>query len=467
MDSVSPRLVLFGFLAQCEAGRYARGFINGRYTTVQSGSLRAEIFRRTRQRYYSTLRCYLSRGAGRLLHTASIQHHQIGFGKEHPEDSESDNRYSRAATTLKKWMDEGILVQETKPSLVIYQMEFDQAVLGHRVIDGIVCLVRVDDYGEGKVLPHEKTYKGPKQDQLNLLRSCRANFTPIHSLFSDEPNLVSREYAAYIQRSPDQEVREPDGTVHRTWNIYEEEVIHRITQLIEQKSLFIADGHHRYETALAYRAEMRAAGQSDPSAPHEFVMMYLTSMSHPGLTILPAHRVVKGLQDLDVPRMLRLIEPYFHIEEVPFSGGDRGSVFRAMLDRIVSYLEIGGKFGMMVHGESCFRLLKLKDFDRAESLMDQQIPAPLRSLDVTILREIIMNYGLGMDSENAEGKIGYTPHCGDALRKVIEGEAQIGFILNPTRVDQVRKAAELGHKLPQKSTYFYPKISSGLVLRVF
>ncbi len=392
---------------------------------------------------------------------------RLVLGKTEPEDSDANNRYTRAAATLKKWMNERILVQETEPALTVYQMEFDQAVLGHRIIDGIVCLVKVDDYGEGKVLPHEKTYKGPKQDQLNLLRSCRANFTPIHSLFTDESDLVSREYAPHIRRAPDQEIRDSDGTVHRTWNIYDEEVIRRIRQLIEKKSLFIADGHHRYETARAYRAEMRAAGNTDPSAPHEYVMMYLTSTSHPGLTILPAHRMLKGLKDPDIPRLLQLMEPYFHIEEVPFSVGDRGAVFRTMLDRIVSYLEIGGKFGMMVHGESCFRLLKLKDFAKADSMIDREIPAPLRSLDVTILREIIMNYGLGMDSENAEGTIEYTPRCAEAFTKVIEGEAQIGFILNPTRVDQVRAAAELGHKLPHKTTYFYPKISSGLVLRVF
>ena len=212
---------------------------------------------------------------------------------------------------------------------------------------------------------------------------------------------------------------------------------------------------------------MRAAGHTSPSDPHEYVMAYLTSMSHPGLTILPAHRMVKGLSHLDVGRFLKELAPYFHIEELCFSDQNQKSIFGTLLDRIESYSEIGGKFGMIVHGEPCFRLLRLKDFHIAESLMDSSIPEPLRGLDVTILREAIMNHGLGMDGENAEGKIEYTPLIDEALKKVTKGEIQISFILNPTRVDQVQAAAELGHKLPHKSTYFYPKLSSGLVLRVF
>jgi uncharacterized protein (DUF1015 family) len=168
-----------------------------------------------------------------------------------------------------------------------------------------------------------------------------------------------------------------------------------------------------------------------------------------------------------VDRFLKELEPYFHIEELSFIDQDRKSIFQTLMDRIESYSAIGGKFGMIVQGEPCFRLLRLKDFHNAESLMDSSIPAPLRGLDVTILREAIMGHGLHINGENAEGKIEYTPSIEEALKKVTKGEIQISFILNPTRVDQVRAAAELGHKLPHKSTYFYPKISSGLVLRVF
>jgi uncharacterized protein (DUF1015 family) len=392
---------------------------------------------------------------------------RLVLGKQFHDDANGNNRYTRAAANLRQWLDDGVLNRESYPGITVYQMEFEQPGHGTRVIDGIVCLIKVDDYGKGKVLPHEKTYKGPKQDRLDLLSACRANLTPIHALFGDEPHLITDAYSRYIQEPPDQETKDPNGTVHRTWNIFDPGVIKRLQNIFKEKSLFIADGHHRYETARAYKDQMRAAGHTNPTDPHEYVMAYLTSMTHPGLVILPAHRMVKGLSNLDLGKFLAEVRPYFNIEELCFNDQNRQSVFRTLIERIESYSEVGGKFGMIIQGEPCFRLLRLKDFHAAESLIDSSIPAPLRALDVTILREAIMNHGLGMDGENAEGKIEYTPLIEEALKKVITGDIQISFVLNPTRVDQVQSAAELGHKLPHKSTYFYPKISSGLVLRVF
>ncbi len=392
---------------------------------------------------------------------------RLVLGKQFADDANGNNRYTRAAATLREWLDQGVLKRENYPGITVYQMEFEQPGHGTRIIDGIICLIKVDDYGKGKVLPHEKTYKGPKQDQLNLLSACRANFTPIHALFGDKPHVITDAYSSYIQQSPDQETKDANGTIHRTWNIFDPEVIQGLQKIFKEKSLFIADGHHRYETARAYKDEMRAAGHTKPTDPHEYVMAYLTSMTHPGLVILPAHRMVKGLHNLDLGRFLSELKPKFNIEELCFNEADRQTVFRTLVERIESYSEVGGKFGMIVQGEPCFRLLRLKDFHAAESLMDSSIPAPLRGLDVTILREAIMNHALGMDGENAEGKIEYTPSIEEALKRVLRGEIQISFVLNPTRVDQVQSAAELGHKLPHKSTYFYPKISSGLVLHVF
>jgi len=392
---------------------------------------------------------------------------RLVLGKKFAQDSEANNRYTRAAATLKQWMDNGILVRRERPGLTVYRMDFAEPGGGHSKIDGIVALVKVDDYGKGKVLPHEKTYKGPKQDQLNLMRACKANLTPIHALFGDDRNEVMAVYKNLLQLSPDQEATEADGTVHRTWTIDDPEAIDKILGLLRDKSLFIADGHHRYETALAFRGEMRAAGHTDPEGPHEYVMMYLTSMSHPGLTILPAHRMIKGLTDVDVPIILRVLDPYFEIEDLCYSEENRQEVAQTLIDRIRSYSNVGGKFGMVVQGDNCFRLLRLKDFQAIDSLMDADIPSSLRGLDVTILREIILGHALGMDKENAEGQIEYTPLVREALSKVLRGDIQVSFILNPTRVDQMRAAAELGHKLPHKSTYFFPKISSGLVLNVF
>jgi uncharacterized protein (DUF1015 family) len=392
---------------------------------------------------------------------------RLVLGKQYADDSDNDNRYTRAAATLKKWLEDGVLTRDDQPGFAIYRMEFDQPGGGRRSIDGIIALVKVDDYGKGKVLPHEKTYKGPKLDQLNLMRACRSNFTPIHGLFHDENDSVVNEYSRFIQGPPQQETLDADGTVHKVWSLYDQETISRIRKALEPASIFIADGHHRYETALAYKREMIAAGNHDPDAGHEHVMMYLTAMSHPGLTILPAHRMITELKGFELQKIEEALSPYFHIEELCFSEHDREEVSNTLVERIRSYSDIGGKFGMVVRGENCFKLLRLKDFDAVDSIIDADVPSSLRGLDVTILREVIMTHGLGMDRENSEGHIQYTPLVSEALNKVLNGEVQVSFILNPTRVDQMRAAAELGHKLPHKSTYFFPKLSSGLVLNVF
>lgn len=392
---------------------------------------------------------------------------RLVLGKQYPDDTDSNNRYTRAEATLKKWLDDDVLHQDDRPGFAIYRMEFDQPGGGRRSIDGIIALVKVDDYGKGKVLPHEKTYAGPKADQLNLLRACRAHFTPLHGLFNDNNDRVVTEYSRFIQGAPDRETVDATGTVHKIWTLRDEEAISRIRKGLEPASIFIADGHHRYETALAYKNEMIAAGHNDPDAGHEYVMMYLTAMTHPGLTILPAHRMVRGLRDLALGKIEDALDPYFHIDELCFSTENRDEVSRKLVERIRSYSDVGGKFGMVVQGENCFKLLKLKDFKAVDSLMDADIPSSLRGLDVTILREVIMNCGLGLDKDNCEGQIEYTPLVSEALDKVLNGEIQISFILNPTRVDQMRAAAELGHKLPHKSTYFFPKLSSGMVINVF
>ncbi len=392
---------------------------------------------------------------------------RLVLGKQYPEDTDRNNRYTRAGTTLKQWMTDGTLVRKDAPGMTVYRMDFEEPEGGRRQLDGIVALVKVDEYGKGKVLPHEKTYLGPKADQLNIMRQCRANITPIHALFNDEDDAVMKAYNRVMQGPPEQETTDADGTVHQTWTLKDEETISKIVASLKDKSIFIADGHHRYETALAYRNEVRGTGRSGDNGEGEYVMMYLTAMTHPGLTILPAHRMVKGLNDVDVPLVLKKLEPYFDSEELCFRDGNREEVSQRLIERIASFSDIGGKFGMVVQGELCFQLLRLKDFDAIKPLMDSGIPDDLKGLDVTILREIIIGRGLGLDRDNPEGHIEYTPLISEALHKVIGGQVQVSFILNPTRVDQMRTAAEMGHKLPHKSTYFFPKLSSGLVLNVF
>jgi len=392
---------------------------------------------------------------------------RVVLGKQFLTDSAVDNRYTRAAATLKEWLEKGVLVRAPRAGMTIYQMEFADPLGEYRIIDGLVALVKVDDYGPGKVLPHEKTYKGPKEDQLKLMHACLTNITPIHALFSDSEQTVRREYKTFMSAKAEQETRDAQGTIHRTWTLNDEAVMARIKAVIADRSIFIADGHHRYETSLAFRDEVRASGRTDLGEWPDYVMMYLTAMSHPGLTILPAHRMITKLGDVEVETVLEKLRPFFNIEEFPFSPESRRDSEVALVKRVASLSQKSGNYGMAVRGEPCFHLLRLKSFQCVDQLIDPSVPSSLRDLDVTILREIVMGVGFGIDTHNAEGLIEYTPSATDAIQRVQRGEIQVAFVLNPTRVEQVRAAAELGHKLPHKSTYFYPKLSSGLVLNVF
>lgn len=392
---------------------------------------------------------------------------RLVLGKQFPDDDERNNKHTRASDTLHQWINDGVLVRIDKPALIIYQMEFEQPDGGKKRLDGLVAVVKVDDYGKGKVLPHEKTYLGPKKDQLELLRACKANLTPIHSLFNDDHEKIYGIYSGFMNNEPDQVTIDSNKNIHRTWIIDDENAISSIVEEFAPKSLFIADGHHRYETALAYKREMEQSASYDPQAPYNYVMMYLTSMSHPGLTILPAHRMVKGLDNFYTAELLAALAPYFDVEELPCSAENFSGDAEKFISAIGEYSELGGCFGLVTNGQNCFRLLKLKDFDAAGNVMDQSIPATLKRLDVTILREVIMTLGLRIDPGNSEGKIEYSPIIMEAIEKALRGDVQASFILNPTRVDQMREAAEKGYKMPQKSTYFYPKLSSGMVLNVF
>jgi len=392
---------------------------------------------------------------------------RLVLGKEYSSDSETDNRYTRAAETLRQWLRQGVLICDKKPGVAVYQMSFQLPDGGIQTIDGIVALVKVDDYGRGKVLPHEKTYKGPKEDQLKLLRACRSNFTPIHGLFEDDSNVISTGYADLLETYPLQETEDAQGSMHRIWIIHDELLISRMTDFMKDKSIFIADGHHRYETARSYKEELECSKSRTADDSREFVMMYLTAMNHPGLTILPAHRMIRGLDPFDLTEILEKLSQSFEIENVCYWNGNKGESVRVMLERLEAGATTGGQFGFVVHGDECLRLLRLKDFSILDHLIGQSIPKSVRTLDVTILGELVLSRALGIDKMSGESYVEYTPLAQDALKRVFEGQVQASFILNPTRVDQMQAAAELGHKLPHKSTYFYPKLSSGLILNVF
>jgi len=372
---------------------------------------------------------------------------RIDFGKEQPEDSETDNRYTRARRYLESWINDKILIRSEKPSFYIYEMSY-RINEGKKRLLGFLGLVKLEELGKGSIHPHECTYSNPKQDRLNLLRSCEANISPIFSLYKSAEKQLSTILSRIAMTNPYIESKDAAGAVHRLWQIDERKDIEVIKKELEDKVIFIADGHHRYETALEYKKEMdrkrtsrcESIPTSTGTEPFDYVLMFLANMLDDGLTILPAHRLVKDISG-DVSKVL---SEHFDFEPV-----------KANFD--IAKIISGRRrvFGFFKDRDEVWYILKYKEGNLSEVHPD------LREIDVIILHELVLRKIVEVTD------IGYEMDINKALDKVRSGQFDAAFFLNPTKVEDVEKAALSSVRMPPKSTYFYPKLLTGVVINSF
>ena len=387
------------------------------------------------------------------------------LGKVYPEDTEHDNRYSRAAKFFRSWLDEGMLRQDKEPAFYVTEMDYrlDGEV---RTRFGFIALVGLESFEKGIILPHEKTFSATNIDRLKLIEESRANFSPIFSLFPDPENEIFRSLRAGIQGlRPDLDFEDLMGYQHRLWRVKDQQIHKEIGQRLADHTLYIADGHHRYETALRYRNRILSQQTAlDPNDPCNFVMMYLTSMHDSGLTIRPAHRVLCNEGKADVEGFINKARAYFDIETLDFDSLNRKQIEKAFLSKVKTGTN-GTVIGAALRDDKGFYVLRVKE-GVMDHLFGQEIPVPLRKLDVTavtklVLQEILSLNGAALDDE---GCILYTSRVDRALDAVRTGKCAIALILNPTRLDQVQEVSDAGLIMPRKSTYFYPKVMTGLVI---
>lgn len=368
---------------------------------------------------------------------------------------DNGDKYANAARTLAGWLDSGVLFRD--PALCLYVYEQDFELRGERKTRlGFTCLVRLEDYESRTVRPHENIMARHLDDRLNLLRATRSNFDSVFGLYADT---AAHEVLSSVRStSPDAVATDHDGVANRLWTLSDGEKIRRVTEALAAESLIIADGHHRYAAALAYRDEMRQkTGRTDPDAPWEFVMMTLVSMSDPGLVILPTHRLVRGVSDFNPCDFVSRLAEYFDVAEVPASG----------LEATVEELNSVHLFGLYM-GPGRSYVLKLKPSVRPDEAIAGPGSRALKNLDVTVLHSLIIErfLGIGVEQLAAASHVTYTRDVPGAMEAVDRGEQQLLFILNPTRIEEVREVAAHGEKMPQKSTFFYPKLTTGMVMRV-
>jgi uncharacterized protein (DUF1015 family) len=387
-------------------------------------------------------------------------------GKPSPKDSIAENVYTRAEKALEQWIREGVMARDSLPGIYVYFQEY--AVPGtteRRTRKGFIALGRVEDYSARVVFRHELTHSGPKADRLELLRHTRTHTGQLFMLYSDSQRQIDRWIDEIAARFRPEEATDEYGVVHRIWPLFDSPMIADIARAMGPQKLVIADGHHRYETALAYRDECRAKCKSgERNAPYEKAMMTFFNTHGEGLLILPTHRLLSNLPSLDLGSFRRKISSIFDQEDYAFgSDAARSVACERFQNDLRKSGESGRAFGM--YAGSSFTLLRLRRDADLQKLMPDLSPAQ-RRLDVVLLHRVLIEEGLGITpaAVTAEQNISYEREIGAALDAVDRTRAQICFLLNPVDVAQIMEIALAGEVLPQKSTDFYPKLLSGLTL---
>lgn len=354
--------------------------------------------------------------------------------------------YASAGELFEAWQMQGVVVRDPEPALWAHTQTYTGPDGHERTRKGFFCRVRIEGYGPGRVRPHERTHPGPKEDRLRLMRTTRTNLSPIFSLYSDPENAAWRALAPATQHAPWGEVTDGDGTTHKLWRVPDPDAIAAVREATRDVELLIADGHHRYETANTYAQELGGDGE------HRYVLMCLVALEDPGLTVFPTHRLVRGLDRERQEALRETLRRDFEIEEVP-------------LERIAPNPGTGPlQLGYIdAHHQQPYHLT-LKD----QAIADAVLPGfseAYRSLDTGVLEALLLKGALGLSDEDISHFNGlfYARSTNEAVEMVRSGEYDAAFLMRPTPVSQVRDVAASGENMPPKSTFFYPKLLTGLL----
>lgn len=386
---------------------------------------------------------------GRYSHRNTFNIIRLDLGEDFSGDDETTNRYTRARAFFEEWLDKGVLKQDELPALYLYEIAHQKRFLG------FLSLLRVEESGSRTVLPHEETYPRQKEDRLNLLRATGSHFSPIIALYSDEENTVLpplHERASQIP--PLCEAVDDEGITHRIWSVSDQETIRKVSHAMEEKVLLIADGHHRYETALLFHNQTRREGSG-------YIMALLAPVEGGGVTVLPTHRVLRRLGELSPEELLRTLPRYFSIDFLSV-----GSARDPLQDRFLREMrrrnEKGPVIGMYVQGTEGYWFLSPTEKGMAEVLIQTGWSPAWGRLSVALFQVLVLDKLLGVRGEEEVGTV-YVKSEGEGIEQVRAGAAAAFFFLPPT-IQEIWEIALNGEKMPPKTTYFYPKPLTGLLI---
>jgi len=381
-----------------------------------------------------------------------------------PGDDLLQNRYTRAAAAFRQWQQEQVLVRDPEPAYYYWETEFQ---VGGRKFTrtGLAALVRLEPFSNGMIRPHEQTFSAPKADRLELLKQTQAHFSPIFAIYPDPEDLVLGKLRSSLPAAPMLAFTDSEGDFQRVFRVTEASCLRAVHRAFEKMTLFIADGHHRYETALNYQKWLKSRyPQAPANASFNYVLMYLSNIFDPELVILMAHRLLAGprVKQWEEGSLLRRLSEYFEVTPVHRGGVAPGADFLQKSLAPVSPQET--VFILLGFGLQAWRL-RLREGVRQKLLAREMHPA-LAQLDVVVLNYLLFEKVLGLDAKALDDQqtCKFTSKIPEALSILSRREATLGFLLNPTRVEQVQQVATAGLTMPRKSTYFYPKVKDGIVL---
>ena len=366
------------------------------------------------------------------------------LGKISAKDDKKNNRYTRAADTFSKWMKDEILVQDDKKCIYVYTQDYSFEGVKKRRI-GFFAKMKFEGKG---CLPHEHTLAKPKVDRVNLIRAVKANLSPIFAFYIDNKNLIDKTILPFTKKKPIVSFKDNEAITHRFWKIDDEKTIVKVKKLMDKKETFIADGHHRYEVSRSFYEESKKKGIKGADG----VMVYFTGFNEQNLSVMPTHRLVESLPDLD--KKIASLEKYFKITPV-FS-----------LKEMLKSQAFASGFSLGMYYKKEFFVLKMKDKGLLDKLMSKS-PKQWRRLDVAMLNSVVFEHIFKLSEAKKQEKVSYTRDPLFAVAAVDKKKAAISFFPNTTKAEQVKKIALTGTRMPQKSTYFYPKPITGLVINKF
>lgn len=390
---------------------------------------------------------------------------RLDYGMDFEGDNEENNKYVRSGVYLEKWIEEQVLLFEERPAFYIYEQVFSLGNDGAiHSLKGLISLVQLEEFSSNIVFPHEETISKAKKDRLELMKATGADLSQIYSLYADEDKKITAVITACSDREPDISFQTKEGVTQNIWAVTAPEITAKLTTLFEEKRILIADGHHRYETALNYRRLMHEKdGSPIGTMPYDYVMMYLVSMEESGLFVFPTHRMVKNVKDFDETVLVGFLTDQFVVSKIVFTEGDYAEIIADRLSQTVSE-----KLFAFYTGGDYYYLLELKDLAFIDEKIEERSEA-YKHLDVTILHTLILEKYLGIDAESMKDQknLVYTRSAHEAIAAVQAGEYQCSFLMNPPKVSDIRAVSGSNEKMPQKSTYFWPKPVTGIVMYKF